>query len=269
MKLLKFRSLSKAKHGESISAYRQVFDIIENHRFKLSDPVQFNDPFDCNIPFNSKSTNMLAFLTATIGDMSVYWSEKDELRAKVYGYLFENPLEIRKAVKEWRVRQDIYKYIFGKLRVCSFSHGDRILNPLLWAHYANSHDGICFEVEIKERDILKVDYRRKIPMFDVTTPGNEGYVDYVTSKGNAWKYEKEYRAVVNSQDNEYFGFDKEGLTSVYFGIKVEPMVRLGLIRKIRELGYRPDFYVMDLSPKRYALRKRRWRNEEYNGTLHK
>jgi hypothetical protein len=260
MQLLKFRSLSQAKKEGGQSPYDHTLDIIEGSHFKLSDPIDFNDPFDCNIPFDLQDPMMVKFLKATLADMSTL-PENQDISAK-YLEISSDPSLLKKNLGNWKIRQSIYKYLLKMLRVCSFSESQSISHPLLWAHYANSHDGVCFEV-VAEPDwaIFELKYSETPPKFNLTTPDNQSYMDYVATKSPEWEHEKEFRVVRNAQMNRYINFRKESLKNVFFGVKVSLEMRMKLVQKIQSLGYSCGFHVMDLSAKNYALVSRPWELE--------
>ncbi len=74
-------------------------------------------------------------------------------------------------------------------------------NPVQWAHYAESHRGICLGFDVPDSLLLKVEYT------DSRTPGIDfkksldikgaDYIRYMLSKKHThWKYEQEYRLLV-------------------------------------------------------------------------
>jgi hypothetical protein len=70
-------------------------------------------------------------------------------------------------------------------------------SPVQWAHYANSHTGICFEFEIDAKNLLEIKYRLEPYIIDVSDSGwREYFVDATLSKYEHWQYEQEYRMVI-------------------------------------------------------------------------
>jgi hypothetical protein len=106
---------------------------------------------------------------------------------------------------------------------------------LMWAHYADSHAGVCLEFDSEERPIPswpKYAYRpvryvddRQIDLLNVDT--ESGFLHLLTSKGRDWQYEREHRLI----SIKGAGFQEgrlESLTAVVLGARIgnnEPAVR--------------------------------------------
>lgn len=74
-------------------------------------------------------------------------------------------------------------------------------SPVQWAHYAESHAGICLGFDVPDTSLLKIQYTEE------RTPGSEfknsldrkglEFIKYMLSKKHAhWKYEEEHRMLV-------------------------------------------------------------------------
>ena len=70
-------------------------------------------------------------------------------------------------------------------------------NPVQWAHYADKHKGICFEFEISKKLLLKIHYSKKPLAIEVgSDKWEKSFVQSTKTKFKHWKYEKEYRMLV-------------------------------------------------------------------------
>ncbi|CAA6676714.1 MULTISPECIES: DUF2971 domain-containing protein [unclassified Lentimonas] len=72
--------------------------------------------------------------------------------------------------------------------------------PLMWAHYAEKHTGVCleFDPEVFQRRVI-IDYNKPRPLFDANQHGDKtyglGFLELLYSiKSPNWAYEKEVRA---------------------------------------------------------------------------
>lgn len=100
-------------------------------------------------------------------------------------------------------------------------------NPLMWAHYANSHTGFCVgydkdEIESISLKLKKIHYQDTVP--SLNNCNNEEVLFF---KYNCWSYEKEWRAIVESpqtliqekeiddiaKESDYRLFELRGATS--------------------------------------------------------
>ena len=90
----------------------------------------------------------------------------------------------------------------------------------MWAHYAESHTGVCLGIEvIEEGKIRKMVYEpeRLMGLFDASKPNagadEESLLKVLTTKYKQWEYEDEWRAFANLDDRDA----RTGLYYVDFG----------------------------------------------------
>lgn len=123
-------------------------------------------------------------------------------------------------------KEEIFKY-----GICSFTHSYN--SQLMWAHYAEQHQGICigFETDLLKTDNVEfrdINYRLVPPVVHIG--GNEEeHIQQVYSKYIEWSYEKEIRAI--RKFNEVLPIDdnrrkwminKDAIHYVLLGFKVSP-----------------------------------------------
>ncbi len=82
-------------------------------------------------------------------------------------------------------------------RICSFCATPT--NPIVWSHYANSHQGFCLVFDA-DNDVfgsaLRVDYSDEYPSMDVIEDNAEVITKVsILTKYSGWNYEEEYRLV--------------------------------------------------------------------------
>lgn len=76
-------------------------------------------------------------------------------------------------------------------------------NPLLWAHYADKHRGIClgFDLSIADNMGRAVDYvEERLPWQE--PPTEQFALKLLWTKFAGWKYEEEVRAFVTREEGE-------------------------------------------------------------------
>src|SRR5690606_15318322 len=134
---------------------------ITRNQLYFSDPRTFNDPFDCRPNFFLGSEERLIRTICKRENIT-------------YEASFLDIPEIEKIfnIKEY------WDNALSNTAVCCFSADDR--NPIMWAHYANNHKGLCliyepldtvgafiaFPVKYSE-ERPKVDYSRLDEPFEV------------------------------------------------------------------------------------------------------
>lgn len=139
---------------------------------------------------------------------------------------------------------------------------------LMWAHYADKHQGVCigFKTNAVKEKFVKVEYQYKRVHVYIKDEQLHGSKESAYTKGKQWKYEKEWRFFAGSGmptcpiiflsndlleqykikkiDERYFtSFDINDIDSVYFGLRVDK----DNISQIKELfkDYRKvKFYQM-------------------------
>lgn len=134
----------------------------------VADPFEFNDPFEFHL--------------------------KEEMWSEVQNEIKENHVE------RYENREKIKKLVSKFGVVCYSSFYDR---KLLWAHYADSHKGMCLVFEMPKDyidfGVVKVEYSKVIPnaYFDVNNTDNwSNLIKIVKTKSIEWEYEQEYRQVL-------------------------------------------------------------------------
>ena len=92
-------------------------------------------------------------------------------------------------------------------RLGFISFSDNWESPLMWAHYADNHSGVCLGFDILEEDkIQKMVYEpnRLRGLFDIAKPNDganlEALRKVLTTKYKQWEYENEWRVLANLDD---------------------------------------------------------------------
>lgn len=196
----------------------------------MSSPLEFNDPYDCVLSF--KLNEIEKMIT----------DKKDRQK-------------IKKERKKWPKRLKFF------LIACFTTKWN---NFLMWAHYANGHNGICVEYdrnEVKEmadeEDMWfeKVDYIKSITKFNDPDIGEETKKMAIFSKHEQWEYEKEWRIVdANKGKRKNREIDMPTPTALYIGYNVEEWLKNMLIDIAKKIGIE-KVYLVKLSQKEYKLKK--------------
>ena len=192
--------------------YHFLYQSLINDQLNISSPVTFNDPFDCPIRELLNNDDDVSYL--------IRQAYRDCL--KIACFISNDKLpylnESNEVIREKKHDNDVYEY----------------LNELMWAHYADSHRGIC--VKYKFPGILsilgsaksnKVAYFKDVKYSDndlskYSSKDSITLEDAFFLKGEQWEYENELR---------YLYFDLEGdgeygtvnapncIEAIYFGMR--------------------------------------------------
>jgi hypothetical protein len=108
------------------------------------------------------------------------------------------------------------------------------LSELMWAHYAESHTGVCICVETDYdkrcfRQLERVSYESPLPKFKLLSHMRRNLIRLYTTKGAQWAYEREIRAFQHASGA--YKMNKQCLVSVFFGMRSSPAA----IEEIRDI----------------------------------
>ena len=235
------------------------FDNLVKNQIYLSNPLGFNDPYDCSVTFNAEKihTIMANINIKTILDkfpeeeLSIVDKNKilsnDNPKEKLLEIINNKITTPEGIVKQEYINNqlrpqinnkliDTFNEIYkDKLRVSSFSEGNNSL--LMWSHYADCHKGFCTEYDIEsisedenlKKYLFPIEYTESI--YDIT----QFYIDNIINnnplnvntliksvlyKSKEWEYENEWRFVITTSEYSR-GFVKiPKPKAIYLGSKI-------------------------------------------------
>jgi hypothetical protein len=197
--------------------------ILANEAY-FSIPIEFNDPFDCNISPQIDYTWQKEFIDALRRDNN--FTEKD------YQDFIKDPEG--KMEYGWKATID---NIRNKMRIFCFSEVNN--SVLMFSHYADKHKGICLEFVISKDpffDLLDyVRYQDKTPVFhafnkNINEIHKELEVIELLTKSRTWCYEREWR-ILKKDPAPINKFHTGTLSAIIFGCQTSYSNKL-LIKNI-------------------------------------
>lgn len=184
--------------------------ILTNGTLNFTNPIKFNDPFDC-------SEKMLK---VTYDD--------DTLKQTIINLKFNRKEKRKFDISKLRLQQDaIMREERDKFKICCFSAKND--NLLMWSHYAEKHSGICcgfeFPINNGKFSIQPVRYENEIHELEGKSELGKIIRYWLTIKSIEWKYEKEFRAILKSDKTsvsyESIKFDASFLKEIIFGCNLK------------------------------------------------
>ena len=141
-----------------------------------------------------------------------------------------------------RSREGDLDALVSALRTCCFS--TRCDSLLLWAHYADSHRGLCLEYELTNDEFrgqfFPVRYSNELPVLEAIARFPEGSPNaghlhlridreaaIFLTKSKDWAYEEEFRTIRFAQNPSApgeLGVLPGRLTGIYFGLRTASTV---------------------------------------------
>ena len=230
-----------------------MFVYIKNNTICLAHPSTFNDPMD-TILFKWNQF----FIDNPEDDID---RKLHELYQKVYDHI-----KVRCFVRTDPLPRGPR---FGEIPVLKEQKIEDV-NPLMWAHYADEHKGLCIKYKLPAKLVRNIDEKSLI----WTRIGNVNYrrdmilsqfkhftvFDALFAKHDVWSYENEVRIVqydANNNDTyKVIAAPEESIQSIYLGLKCSDENRDKMISVLT--GRDIKLYQMIVDPTdAYKLAKQR------------
>lgn len=249
-RLFRFVSIPNKAGRESL-----IQDITQN-RITLANPKNFNDPMD---PI------LREWLEMQIRDAKF---KEDAITFKL----------LKNALKHLRICSlSGYKDSHCHYGLTTSERQKQVYNPLMWAHYANSHKGICIEYEItpeclerlnNDNELLRLcpcAYREHKPMTDGITLDNA-----LMAKASCWSYEEEARLIYYSKDMsrwanptyedkngkkntkearllDYIFLEGFSVKAIYFGVRISQRDYDDVTKCLQSINPSVEIYKMEFN----------------------
>lgn len=231
-------------------------------QIRFTAPADFNDPFDCALPFFDPSRLTDAdFLRAFR-----YYEQKRGSGPRIVEAMCPGGVPsqqfrdlILRSVQE--VFEDRGRILLEERGVACFSAEP--LNITMWSHYAAGHRGFCLQFDTSIEPFThayRVRYADDFPYvnpvdiildpFADGDPENPLFVASALTKATCWQYEQEWR-IMHMEPNKLFGYDRRALTGVYFGAAMPPAHKEILCRVLQ--GSTTKLYEVRRHEKGFAL----------------
>lgn len=239
---------------------------LRDNVFYFASPAEFNDPFDCKnlFTFDGSTDNDWRFfldrlLQRNEPDLTIQ-ERNQKLEKIIQSGIRKDSSQREKLLKIWGESLEEQSNKLGV--ACLSQKPDDIL---MWSHYANKHHGFClkFDKAILESKFFcsKVRYRKKYPTFKEFLKADLVELSYVflLSKSNHWKYEEEYRLVVDlSKDTDIpfkrkIEYPKEALVGVVWGCQMSKKDKGKIKNSIKDMSHKISFYQAKKSDNSYAI----------------
>lgn len=182
-----------------------LIEMLTIGEFHMADRKDLNDPFDSS--FKITLDNYLKLYYEKYPSLL---NDKEQYDRIVF--LFNTSMENGDA--DW-VRG--IEHDKPSIKVTCFT--ENYDNPLMWAHYAQNHTGVClhFCTDVDEKlknTLLPVNYIDEL--IDIKCISD--FDKCLLTKLSPWSIEKEWR-IISTENN--FSFEKGALVEIIFGLKVK------------------------------------------------
>lgn len=206
-------------------------DVFVSQVLYFPTPPQLNDPFDCQIqPVVATPTEIAVWVQQHNPGASVQQLQN------VIAHATSNPNAFRKDINE------VMRKHIDKLGVCSFTTNPD--HPLMWAHYTESHKGLCLGFDVTQDPglflvPLRVNYSPTYPLYNHLTQSKQMAEFVLSAKSNHWAYEDEWRVMKHQMPaNQKYTFKPQALREVIFGYNMDTKERKRLKLLARQYGFK-------------------------------
>ena len=225
--LYKYRSLAPAYGRDFID------NVILHNRMWWQSPTSFNDPFDCDpvLVFGENAAERKQF--AKRSSRHLVGVPRLARRSKI-----KEMLRVPKSMREQQTRQAFREWMAESAVSCFSEVKD---SPLMWAHYADSHRGVCFEFcEMLQPDpwlAFEVDYTLDRPRVNIAGEDRQEVIKKgILTKSDVWRYEHEYRMVDYRKPPGFRTFPAATLKGIILGASISAEAREFVLGRARQRG---------------------------------
>lgn len=236
---------------------QRLEDFLVDNRLWLGAVSGFNDPFEGQADYvvHERGADLRRALERKYVELGF---TSQAAKAKVDSADVADPVRIEQRARAANLT------VLGEMGVCAL--GTNPSSPLMWAHYAYNHTGICVQLRpVMDLGALlaeEVEYSDTYPVLDdILKPGESRNVLPIMRKSSDWAYEKEWRIVAQEEPNSYRAFAPRALSAVILGMRISDPDKtyvLGLMdERERRYGVRPVLYQAAPARQRYRVEIRR------------
>ncbi len=244
--LFKFYTNHKPKYLEDLFAGKKLYHSL---------PSEFNDPFETK-PFYKLPTRRNEKLKL----------RKSLVKIMMKQHLWPKAWAVHRVSEEMKDKKGLEKCLreviqgaMGTQRLCCFTTKGKSL--LLWAYYADAHQGLCVEFDTKKVAFsltVKIKYTNEFPK--ICYPLKDKSTLFILTKSKDWEHEHEFRSILVPGDRPAMPNDGESLLlegseirNVYFGLKMEEKNKQLIFDLLKRGGITPGIFNMRQSENSFNL----------------
>jgi hypothetical protein len=183
--------------------------IFTDRTIYCSNPKDFNDPWDCKPCFSRALLDDAVKYEQTVQWFIRLGRRSNPSMNEEEHKMREGELRSNRKLLEWMIDEatrGLETAVIGQYRVyCLSTHADV---SLMWSHYSDSHRGVCLEFSVQNElfcAALPVVYRDTYPLFDLADDSEDGALEVLLTKSDAWRYESEFRLVTTAPGYSFSG----------------------------------------------------------------
>jgi len=221
-----------------------------------------NDVFEFSpeyyVEYNREETNKIChyFLgtknEVVTSDKSIYIFPPEATSERKLKFTNEFEKDKSEAMFSWftPIAHSFIQHHRNYSRMLCFSESCNV--ELMWAHYANSHKGVCVKFNIKSLPVNQISFFHKVRYSDeplkinlfemATNQPNfiKSLIDSHITKSSKWEYEKEWRLRLSANTDYYkeirflhFSHNIKFIDSIIFGLRTPQAEKIEILDLIK------------------------------------
>jgi hypothetical protein len=217
--------------------------LIENLLGSLAS-IKFSSAFDLNDPYELKF-NLAIDPTAQEHRKQYFKNHPSDTEED---FLSWQKHAIKHDGYSWYAEQQIRNEIGQSITLCSFTEVNN--SNLMWSHYTANHTGICIEYHPELFEFFRtldgfvgignIIYSDKPPTVKGLDKLNIIAEKIMFNKQSEWKYEKEHRVILRSNNNtDFLPIDRKYIKAIYIGSRAQS----DIVKRILEVCRDTDIKV--------------------------
>jgi hypothetical protein len=189
---------------------------------------------------------------------TLVFSDKVQNQTKLFSKIFDK--KSQKSVDQ--LHEAIDNFVSGRKDIGIYSLSKRYDNELMWAHYANNHEGFCIEYDFETLMnknkfcnfySFEVKYTNKPPQIDIqdiSSGKNNNLLKKIAgTKSKRWSYEKEIRIIADKFGEQ--DYDYSALKAIYFGYRMPTSSQNKIMKRLA--GRNLQYYQIHLDERSYKF----------------
>lgn len=212
-----------------INDERNLRDLLVSSQLFLRAPSDFNDPFECRFQFGNvaETTTVYDCLVGAATNHGAATTDINNIAAGITKVGSDGIQNIAIDATNARLQA-----------VGIFCLSESYKDILMWAHYGESHRGVCVEFDVADGVqtfglCKKVSYDGPMPTLDYPETSPNDILNPILRKAHHWYYEQEWRVVIPSGSHQHLDFPSSAISSVVYGCAAEDAT-YNLVRRILE-----------------------------------
>lgn len=230
-KIYKYRSWNDSNHQK----------VLKNFELYFSNPAEFNDPFDGQIPMK---WGEMTYQDCFDANYKLFNSMRGNLNISEDKFLdfVKTQTDSKKFYHPETVKNEDVESWNNRIGLCSFSEIPN--NDLMWSHYADSHKGFClgFDCNLLLTPLLfdylePIDYVDQFPISNWNQDSTTRFYKRFFTKNKKWEYEKEWRISKNHIEDRKKPYNPLALKEIILGLKIDPKSREDILNIARSIKW--------------------------------